>query len=140
GPIGVAAPAKIGPGGILTVDVTNTEGSGVPDSVTAAVINVTATEPTAPSHLTIYPSAAAVPNVANLNFVAGQTVPNLVTVKVGLDGYGKVRDFAGETHVVFDIQGWYGAPGGGSLYTPIPPQRILDTRPAPFGPIGGPVG
>src|SRR6266508_1339277 len=139
---GVLIPAvKIGPGGVLTVDVTNTYASGVPDSVvTAVIVNVTVTEPTAPSHLTVYPSdAAAAPNAANLNFVGGQTVPNLVTVKVGPSGGGsvKVRNNSGSTHVIFDIVGWYGA-SSGDVFTPLPPKRILETRGAPYGPIGVP--
>jgi hypothetical protein len=51
--------------------------------VTAVVVNTTVDQPTAPSHLTVYPAGTTKPNAANLNFVANQTVPNLVIVRVG---------------------------------------------------------
>jgi hypothetical protein len=41
------------------------------------------------------------------------------------------------THVVVDVVGWYKAVGvaGGSLFTPVQPTRLLDTRlTTPFGP------
>src|SRR5207249_10972089 len=58
GPIGGPA-GKIGPGGKLDVQVTGVAGSNVPphtSGVTAVAVNVTVTEPTAPSHLTVYPT------------------------------------------------------------------------------------
>ena len=100
-------PGKVGPGQTIAVQVTGQ--GGVPASgVSAVVMNVTVTEPTAASHLTIYPSDAALPLASNLNFVAGQTVPNLVTVKVGADGKVKAFNNSGETHVIFDVAGYYG--------------------------------
>jgi len=93
-------PGKVGPGQTIAVQVAGQ--GGVPSSgVSAVVMNVTVTEPAAPSHLTIFPSDAALPLASNLNFVAGQTVPNLVTVKVGGDGKVKVFNNSGETHVIF---------------------------------------
>ena len=55
GPIG-----KVGPDGMLTVDVTGV--GGVPASaVSAVVLNVTVTEPTSVSFLTVFPSPSALP-------------------------------------------------------------------------------
>ena len=51
-----------------------------------------------------------------MNFAAGQTVANLVTVKVGGDGNVMLYNAAGSTHVIFDVVGWYGGSG-----TPLPP-------------------
>ncbi len=52
---------------------------GVPASgVGAVVLNVTVTQRTAPGILIVYPDGVTRPNSSNLNFVAGQTVPNLV--------------------------------------------------------------
>jgi hypothetical protein len=132
-----ASPVKIGPDSEITVDVTDTFGSGVPATgVAAVVVNTTVTQGTAPSFLTVFPSDAARPLASNLNFVAGQDVPNLVIVKVGAtDGSVKVYNKAGSTHVIFDVVGWYGA--SGDLFHPVSPARILDTR---FGPQGNPVG
>src|SRR5206468_8724421 len=76
----------IGPGGIFSFDVTGR--NGVPDSgVVAVVMNVTATEPSRQSFVTVYPGdQPAPPNASNLNFVAEQTLPNLVVVRVPADG------------------------------------------------------
>jgi hypothetical protein len=42
------------------------------------VLNVTATEPSSPGYLTVFPDDACdVPLASNLNFVPGETVPNL---------------------------------------------------------------
>ena len=54
--------------------------------VAAVVMNVTIDAPTDSSFLTVWPSGDTKPDVSNLNFVAGQTVPNLVTVKLGPTG------------------------------------------------------
>jgi hypothetical protein len=81
---------------------------GVPASgVTSVVLNVTATEPSGPdSYLTLFPAGTAQPVASNLNFVAGETVANLVVVRVQ---NGKVSIFnnAGSTHVIADVQGWF---------------------------------
>jgi hypothetical protein len=81
---------------------------GVPATgVSAVVLNVTVTEPTAPSFLTAWPAGLALPLAANLNYLAGQTVPNLVTVKVGAGGQVSLYNAAGSTHIVVDVAGWY---------------------------------
>ena len=46
---------------------------------------------------------------SNLNFVAGQTVPNLVMAKVGADGKVSIFNNLGTSHVIFDVVGWYSA-------------------------------
>ena len=54
---------------------------GVPaEGVRSVMLNVTAAAPTNTSWLTVYPNT--VPNASNLNFVATQTIPNLVLAQV----------------------------------------------------------
>lgn len=85
--------------------------AGVPANAASVVLNVTATETTQPSFLTLYPTGAVRPNASNLNWAAaGVTVPNLVTVKIGTGGKVSVYNLAGTTHVVADVAGYY-APG-----------------------------
>jgi len=124
---GSGAPAqRLGPGGKLDLQVTGR--SGVPAAgVSSVVLNVTVTETTATSFLTAWPAGMARPVASNLNYTAGQTVPNLVTVKVGQGGKVSLYNNSGATHVVADVTGWYGA-AGGSPFTPVTPSRILDTR------------
>src|SRR5262249_18742716 len=60
---------------------------GVPAThVSAVLMNVTVTNPSQIGWLTLYPGDANLPTASNLNFVAGQTVPNLVAVKLGASG------------------------------------------------------
>jgi hypothetical protein len=95
---------------------------GVPSTgVKAVLMNVTVAGPTAASYLTIYPSGTPRPNSSSLNFVAGQAVPNLVTATVGANGSVTIYNFAGSTHVLFDVVGWYSVVG-------LSPIRALDTR------------
>ena len=116
------------------------QAGGVPDSgVSAVVLNVTVTEPTAGGFLTAWPSGAGRPLASNLNYVAGQTVPNLVAVKVGAGGKVDLFNYAGAAHVGVDVAGWYGEAGSpvGGLLTPVTPSPLLDTRAgAKVGPDG----
>jgi len=106
-----------------------TGAGGVPAGATAVVLNVTVTEPSTNSYLLAYPSDAPYPGVSNLNFSAGQTIPNTVITKVGPDGTIKLAHYAGAAHVIVDVQGYYTKLStAGSRYSPLAPSRILDTR------------
>jgi IPT/TIG domain/Fibronectin type III domain len=130
---GTGAPAApIGPNQTITVQVTGIPGSNVPASGVAAVIlNVTVTSPSAASYLTLFPTGTTQPVVSNLNFVAGQTVPNRVIVKVGSGGQVSIYNAAGSVHVIADVGGWFTdgvAATAGSRFVGVTPARILDTR------------
>lgn len=94
--------------------------------VGAVALNVTATRPTAGSFVTVWPTGEERPTASNLNFVAGQTVPNMVIAKIGEDGFVSVYNNTGSVDIVVDVLGWFAT---GSSYTPLVPARILDTRP-----------
>ena len=96
------------PGQSSSVDLTVVGRGGVPASgVGAVVLNVTATEPTGSGFITAYPTGTQRPNASNLNFVAGQTTPNLVITKVGADGKVTLFNSAGSTHLIADVVGWF---------------------------------
>ncbi|HET6948974.1 MAG TPA: hypothetical protein VFI47_01260 [Acidimicrobiales bacterium] len=134
---GAAGP--IGPGG--TYDVQVAGAGGVPATgVQAVVLNVTAVTPTAPSYLTVWPTGLARPEVSNLNFVAGQTVPNAVTVALGGGGMLSVFNSSGAAHVLFDVVGYYadGTGPAGSRFFGLANTRLIDTRVGtgvPAGPV-----
>jgi hypothetical protein len=98
----------------------------------AVVLNMTVTNPTAASYLTVYPTGVSRPTASNLNFVARQTVPNLVEVSIGPDGMVNVYNAFGSVDVIFDVHGWVTTQGTVSgtdgLLRPLVPARILDTR------------
>lgn len=102
--------------------------AGVPADAVAVVINVTAADPTAWSNLLVYPTGSVRPLASNLNYQAGQTVPNLVIVKLGTSGNLNFFNAAGSTHVIADVMGYYRA-SSGTMFTPVIPVRLLDSRP-----------
>lgn len=131
--------AQLQTGGLLNVQIT---GQGlVPTSgVAAVVMNVTVTNTSAPSFLTVFPAGVTQPLASNLNWVPGQTVPNLVEVGVGTSGQVTVYNAAGSVDVIFDVAGYYStsnqSPGPDGLYNPVVPARLLDTRSPGFSPLG----
>lgn len=93
---------------------------------TAAVLNVTVTEPDDAGFITVWPCDVTRPVVSNLNFVLGETSPNQVTVAIGTSR--KICLFASASaHLIADIAGTYELDGGVGI-RPINPNRILDTR------------
>ena len=115
----------IGSGG--TVELTVLGRGGVPLSgVDAVALNVTATAGTGESFLTVWPTGTSRPTASNVNFVAGQTVPNMVIAKVGSGGRVSIFNYASTVDVIVDVLGWFPSGGG---YTGLTPARLLETRP-----------
>ena len=102
---------------------------GIPAAAQAVVGNIT-TVNSGGGYLTIYPSDASQPNVANSNYSPNEILNNVFTVKLGnADGAFKIF-VTSNTDVVVDITGYYAPPATGGLYfhslpTPI---RLLETR------------
>jgi len=118
-------------GGNATMDVAVGGTSAVPTGATAAVINVTATNTTAASYLTVYPKGASRPLASTLNWTAGKTVPNLTEIALGTGGMLTVYNAFGNTDVIFDVNGYVSSDGvcaSDGLYRSLVPSRVLDTR------------
>jgi hypothetical protein len=98
---------------------------GVPPNAIAAFLNVTAVGPTGPGHLILFPCGTQQPTASNVNYQAGDVVPNAVLAKIGTGGKVCIYTHAA-AHVVVDVNGY--APPGGSP-SPASPVRLLDTRP-----------
>lgn len=101
---------------------------GVPLAATAVVLNVTVTNATASSYLTVYPDGSPRPATSNLNFSPHQTVANLVVVPLD-GGMLDLYNASGTVDVVADVFGWY-APTRGGPFVSNQPRRVLDTRAA----------
>jgi hypothetical protein len=111
-------------------------GTLVPNDATAVVLNVTATNTTAPGFLTLWAANGGQPLASNLNWPsAGTTIPNRVIVPIDpITGMVTVFSNVG-TDVVVDVNGYF-ATGHhednavwGKLYYPlVTSQRIVDTR------------
>jgi len=136
---GALASGIVGPRSTINPQVSGV--AGVPVTVVglpntgafAAVVNVTATAPSKKGWLTVFPTGTPIPNASNLNFNAGQTVANLVTVQLGQGGKISINNTgqssaAGSVHVIVDLVGWYSNDETGALFHPLAPLRVLDTR------------
>jgi alpha-tubulin suppressor-like RCC1 family protein len=95
------------------------------------VFNLTVADAKSFGFITAYASGSARPNASNVNFSAGQIVPNSVTVPVGADG--KVSLFnrsSGTVQLIADVSGYYlaGTASVPGAFKPAGPDRFLDTR------------
>jgi len=73
----------------------------------AVVLNVTATNTTAPGFVSVFPDGTTQPNASDVNWNGGATVPNLVIAKLGSDGAVDFYNNAGAADLVVDLMGWY---------------------------------
>ena len=111
------------PTGSVT-EVTVAGRGGVPVDASAVVLNVTVVQAGAAGYASVYPCGQPLPNASNLNFAAGQTVPNAVVAKVGAGG--KVCVFAEvPLHLLVDVNGFVPA---GSAVGSLLPARLVDSR------------
>ena len=108
--------------------------SVVPAGATGVVLNVTAVDPSAAGFISVFPGGATVPTgsslVSNLNFAAGATVANLVTVGLSSTGTVEIYNYTGNTNVVVDVEGYYTstpASNGSGLYNAMSPVRVMGT-------------
>ena len=88
----------------------------MPDGAASVALNVTAVTPSRGGFVAVRPgTAAGVPTTSNLNFAAGQTVPNAVTVSLPLDGAhaGEIQIYfrgdgnSGTVDILVDVVGYY---------------------------------
>ncbi len=102
---GIGAPRqRLAANGTITLQVAGRE--GVRSDAAAVVMNVTVTGTSAAGFATVWPCDTARPTVSNLNFTAGDTVPNLVSVR--LSAAGTVCIFAdAATDVLADVAGFF---------------------------------
>jgi len=128
--------APLGPGAVRNVTIAGLK--GVPASgASAVVLNLTATDATTGGFVTAWPKGQQQPSGSNVNIPAGDTRPNLVVVPLGADGAISLYNRAGSMALVADVVGWFGTQSpAGSVYVPLSPIRIVDTRDVglPLGP------
>ena len=105
-----------------------------PADADAVVLNVTVANPSTASYLQVYPAGlgALPPFSSNLNFIAGETIANQVTVQLGGDpgdqGRISIFNYAGSVDVIADVTGYYQSASGDG-FTALTPARLLDSRP-----------
>jgi uncharacterized protein (DUF1501 family) len=112
---------------------------GVSATCRAVALNVTVTEPTATSYISVWPTGSPRPDTSCVNMRAGQTVPNMVVARVGAEGKISLFNAGGSTHLIVDVLGCFDD-GAAGKFVPMAPARVLDTRDgtgARRGPVTG---
>ena len=104
------AGAPVGPGATLTVGARSDTGgcATVPADAIGLSLNVAIVSPDADSFLTVFAADVARPLAANANWVARQApTSNAVNTKISADGRISFFNFAGNVHVIADVNGYY---------------------------------
>lgn len=99
----------------------------------AALLQITAIDPDAPSFITVYPGDVERPDASNLNLIPGRVTPNLTMVRVPPSGIVEIYNLAGGVDLAVDLIGFFELrdtdhPDIGGRFFPVTPDRILDTR------------
>ncbi len=103
------APGPVRATGTITLQVTGHGGVPV-TGVTAVALTVTTVSPAAAGFVTVWPAGQTRPNASNLNFSAGQNIPNTVIVPIGVGGKIQLFNGSGGTiQLLADVSGYYRA-------------------------------
>ncbi|MEU6311051.1 PKD domain-containing protein [Streptomyces sp. NPDC047014] len=103
--------------------------AAIPAGVTAVALNVTVTETVDSGFVTAWPGAGYDrPGTSNLNYTPGKSVPNLVIVPVGEDGYVELYNGGPQpVDLIADVTGYF-TRAKADGYTSMTPARFVDTR------------
>ncbi|HEY3608583.1 MAG TPA: hypothetical protein VGL06_13835 [Pseudonocardiaceae bacterium] len=105
---GVGAPfGPIGANATVIVDLSNV----VPVGTTAVVFNLTGTDVTANTYVSVWPDGQPRPATSNLNLQTGAVTGNLVTVQVSAARKIDLYNLTGTADLVGDIAGYYATTG-----------------------------
>ncbi len=101
----------------------------LPANAGAYSVNVTVVPGEPLGYLTLWPTGGARPLVSTLNSPDGRILANAAIVPAGSGG--AISAFVtNRTDVIFDVNGYFGAPGAGALaFHRLTPCRVADTRP-----------
>lgn len=119
----------VGPQEVRRLQVTGGD-SGAPAGATAVVLNVTAVGATQQTDVRAYPSRAGREPAPTsvLGAVPGPPTASAAVVTVGDGGGIDLRNGGGRVHLIVDLAGWYVAGAAASVFHPVVPYRVLDTR------------
>jgi hypothetical protein len=132
-----------------TADVTILGQGGIPASATdvlAVAVSITVVSPTREGYLQVYPTGSTAGISSVVNYLAGQTVPNLTVLTIGTGGKITIKLVTptnGSADVLIDVFGWFSTSDfatAGARLIPVGPGRIYDSRDAAFNPSTSPIG
>lgn len=104
--------------------------AGVPRNAASVLLNLTAVTPSARGYVQAYPTGGSRPITSSVNFVAGVTRANLISVPVGADGTMTLFNDVGKVDLIADLVGYTvgETPTVTGRIGVVPPFRALDTR------------
>ncbi|MHB8322922.1 MAG: G1 family glutamic endopeptidase [Candidatus Dormibacteria bacterium] len=94
----------LGAGATLTQQISGVD--GISSTASAVVTNVTAADTTAASYFTVYPGGSQ-PTASDVNWGAGQIVPNLTVATLSSSGSISIYNNAGSANVIVDAFGYF---------------------------------
>jgi uncharacterized protein (DUF1501 family) len=100
-----ASRAMVGPGSEIAVGVAGL--GGVSPTARAVVLNVTATDATTDTFVTVYPDGVGRPDASSLNVSPGGAIANLVVAKVGDNGRVRLFNSSGSLNLIADVTGYF---------------------------------
>jgi PKD repeat protein len=111
---------------------------GVPAGATAVALNLTLTNSTGFGNVLAYPDGGAQPNASSVDYTAaGQTVADYAVVPIGADGsIDLVKQGPGAVDLIADVDGYFSSLAP-SVYVPVNPTRLIDTRWSGTGALAG---
>lgn len=128
---GQSGPSPLGTGEDRAFRVEHPE---IPAEATSVLVNITGTDPTTPTHLSVYGGfqVAGPPTTSTVNLRAMQTRANVAVVDISQRDEIRVFNNAGSTHVVIDLIGWFGPTiddrATSGRIVALEPFRTIDTR------------
>jgi len=112
-----------GPVGTTAVPIQIAGTAGVPSNATAVVVNTEVFQPSAAGYVRVTPFGSDA-SVAVQEFTTGQSISNLVTVKL-VNGKIQAKVSAGSARVLMDVSGYY-SDGSGSSFAGVATARAFD--------------
>ena len=120
---------RLPPKGYIDVKVTGV--GGVPSSgVGAVALNITGISPAGrATYLSAYPAGTTWGGTSSVGVPVNGVAVSMVVVPVGSNGMVRIRSTAAPVDVAVDVVAYFAtASTTGDGYTPVPEQRVLDTR------------
>ena len=96
---------RVGPESEIALAVAGV--GGVAPAARAVVLNVTATDATTNTYVTVYPDGVVRPEASSLNVSAGGAIANLVVAKLGDNGQVRLFNGAGSLNLIADVTGYF---------------------------------
>jgi YVTN family beta-propeller protein len=111
---------------------------GVPEGASGVIVNVTVTDETSATTVTLWPAGQNQPSLTSLIAAKGKTIAHLVELPLGTNGAVSIFNQAGMNHVVVDLEGYYSA--GVSSYGGYVALKPTVAYNSALKNAGGPVG